>query len=80
MNALILGRWVMDASITGEDALFELPVATRSSLVAIATMRPQACWGTLRIDMSLIDMRLSKWFVQFVTQNNQLDVFAQIVV
>ncbi|KAH7573621.1 hypothetical protein JRO89_XS03G0181600 [Xanthoceras sorbifolium] len=39
MNVLILGRWVMDASITGGDARLELLAATRSLIVAIVTTR-----------------------------------------
>ncbi|CAL5423094.1 unnamed protein product [Camellia sinensis] len=40
MKALILGRWVMAASII-EDARSELPAATRSSIVVIVTMNPR---------------------------------------
>ncbi|KAK1592682.1 hypothetical protein Q3G72_028769 [Acer saccharum] len=39
MNVFILGRWVMDASITGEDARLELLAATRSLNAAIVTTR-----------------------------------------
>ncbi|KAK4855903.1 hypothetical protein QYF36_012121 [Acer negundo] len=39
MNVLILGRWVMDASITGEDARLELLAITRYLNAAIVTTR-----------------------------------------
>ncbi|CAL5323397.1 unnamed protein product [Camellia sinensis] len=41
MKDLILGRWVMDASIIGEDTRLELPAATKSSIVVIVTMNPR---------------------------------------
>lgn len=60
MNALISGRWDMDASIIGEDVGFVLPAATRSSIVDIVTMRPRACSATPLIGTNSYDRVLSK--------------------
>lgn len=79
MNVFLLGRWIMDASIIEEDAGSGLLVAMRSLIVAIATMKPWAPWGTSLSATSLSDTMLNKLFAPYVTQNSQWLMSAWIV-